>query len=224
MVTLNGIVEALLFSAPAPLTAKQVAQLLREASEYSDEPNFPEFKDASVTESLRVLSTQYDQEGRAFQLIERTSGWQLISRPEYANWIRQLYPELRPSRLSAPGLETLAIIAYRQPVTKADVEAIRGVGVDGLLQKLLETGLIKIAGRADVPGRPLLYETTRNFLEHFGLRSLEELPNAAELRLLSNVAERTSEKAKENHASEEESGQNESIAERDPETDRRVGH
>jgi segregation and condensation protein B len=84
--------------------------------------------------------------------------------------------------LSAPALETLAIIAYRQPITRADVEAVRGVNIDGVLQTLMERGLVKIAGRAEIPGRPLLYETTQFFLDHFGLRSLDELPNAEELR------------------------------------------
>jgi segregation and condensation protein B len=84
--------------------------------------------------------------------------------------------------LSAPSLETLAIIAYRQPITRADVEAVRGVNIDGVLQTLMERGLVKIAGRAEIPGRPLLYETTQFFLDHFGLRNLDELPNAEELR------------------------------------------
>ncbi|MFQ3578160.1 MAG: SMC-Scp complex subunit ScpB, partial [Verrucomicrobiia bacterium] len=92
------------------------------------------------------------------------------------------YPEARPVRLSAPALETLAIIAYRQPITRADIEAVRGVAVDGVVQTLLERGLIELIGRADLPGRPQLYATTKLFLEHFGLRSLEDLPNASELR------------------------------------------
>ncbi|TMP93619.1 MAG: SMC-Scp complex subunit ScpB, partial [Verrucomicrobia bacterium] len=87
-----------------------------------------------------------------------------------------------PARLSPPALETLAIIAYRQPITRADVEAVRGVTVEGVLQNLMERGLVKISGRAELPGRPLLYETTQFFLEHFGLRNLDELPNAEELR------------------------------------------
>ena len=95
---------------------------------------------------------------------------------------RQLFPESKPARLSPPALETLAIIAYRQPITRADVEAVRGVSVEGVLQNLMERGLVKISGRAELPGRPLLYETTEFFLEHFGLRNLAELPNAEELR------------------------------------------
>jgi segregation and condensation protein B len=91
-------------------------------------------------------------------------------------------PEAKPTRLTGPQLETLAIIAYRQPVTRADIEAVRGVAVDSVVQLLLERSLIKIAGRADVPGRPLLYETTEYFLQHFGIKSVDELPNAAELK------------------------------------------
>ena len=93
-----------------------------------------------------------------------------------------LFPAPKPARLSAPALETLAIIAYRQPITRADVEAVRGVNIDGVLQTLMERGLVKIVGRAEIPGRPLLYETTQFFLDHFGLRNLDELPNAEELR------------------------------------------
>ena len=96
--------------------------------------------------------------------------------------MRQLFPAPKPARLSAPALETLAIIAYRQPITRADVEAVRGVNIDGVLQTLMERGLVKIAGRAEIPGRPLLYETTQFFLDHFGLRTLDELPNVEELR------------------------------------------
>ncbi len=105
-----------------------------------------------------------------------------MTRPDFAPWLRQLFPENRPARLSAPAVETLAIIAYRQPVTRADIEAVRGVAVDGVMQTLLDRGLVRIAGRAEVPGRPLLYETTQFFMEHFGLKTLDELPNAHELR------------------------------------------
>ena len=122
------------------------------------------------------------EQQRAFQLNERAEGWQLASDPKYAQWVRQLFPAPKPARLSAPALETLAIIAYRQPITRADVEAVRGVNIDGVLQTLMERGLVKIAGRAEIPGRPLLYETTQFFLDHFGLRNLDELPNVEELR------------------------------------------
>ncbi|PYJ75512.1 MAG: SMC-Scp complex subunit ScpB, partial [Verrucomicrobia bacterium] len=128
------------------------------------------------------LKGEYIQQQRAFQIIEKAEGWQLATDPAFAGWVRQLFPAAKPARLTAPALETLAIIAYRQPITRADVEAVRGVNIDGVLQTLMERGLVKIAGRAEIPGRPLLYETTQFFLDHFGLRDLDELPNVEELR------------------------------------------
>ena len=188
MASLKAVVEALLFSAPRPLSAKEVLQVLKAGAEYFEEENpLPELnkiQEPEIKAVLAGLAQEYTELGRAFQLVEQVAGWQLTSRPEYQVWVRQLFPELRPTRLSAPALETLAIIAYRQPITRADIEAIRGVAVDGLMQKLLDAGLVKIAGRADIPGRPLLYETTQHFMEHFGLKTLEELPNATELRQL----------------------------------------
>ena len=128
------------------------------------------------------VKIEYVEQQRAFQLVEKAEGWQLATDTQYAQWVRQLFPAAKPARLSAPALETLAIIAYRQPITRADVEAVRGVNIDGVLQTLMERALVKIAGRAEIPGRPLLYETTQFFLDHFGLRNLEELPNVEELR------------------------------------------
>src|SRR5205823_10333661 len=125
---------------------------------------------------------EYVQEQHAFAITEKAEGWQLVTDPVFVRWVRQLFPAPKPARLTAPALETLAIIAYRQPIIRADVEAVRGVSIDGVLQTLMEHGLVKIAGRAEVPGRPLLYETTQFFLDHFGLRALDELPNVEELR------------------------------------------
>ena len=104
-----------------------------------------------IADSLRLLQNEYSELSRSFQLVEQVSGWVLVSRTEYQIWVRQLFPEMRPTRLSAPALETLAIIAYRQPITKADVEAIRGVTVDGVMQKLLDAGLVKIPGARKFP-------------------------------------------------------------------------
>jgi segregation and condensation protein B len=185
MVTLKAVVEALLFASQKPLSLKEIGAALTSAAEYFEdgpEVALAKVKEAELTECLHTLQTEYSELGRAFSLNEQVSGWVLISRIEYQVWVRQLFPEMRPTRLSAPALETLAIIAYRQPITKADVEAIRGVTVDGVMQKLLDAGLVKITGRADIPGRPLLYITTQHFMEHFGLRNLDELPNASELR------------------------------------------
>ena len=181
---LNQVVEALLFSAQKPLSARELISAIKGAGD-ADEllPNeFARVKEAEVAAALEQLKMEYIEQSRAFQLVEKAEGWQLVSDPAYAPWVRQLFPPAKPARLTPPSLETLAIVAYRQPITRADVEAVRGVAVDGVLQSLMERGLVKIAGRAEVPGRPLLYETTQFFLEHFGLRNLDELPNAEELR------------------------------------------
>jgi segregation and condensation protein B len=106
----------------------------------------------------------------------------LVTKADFAPWLRQLFPENRQARLSAPAMETLAIIAYRQPITRADIEAVRGVAVDGVMQTLLDRNLVRIAGRSEIAGRPLLYETSQFFMEHFGLKDLDDLPNASELR------------------------------------------
>ncbi|HWM25789.1 MAG TPA: SMC-Scp complex subunit ScpB [Chthoniobacterales bacterium] len=182
--SLSQVIEALLFSAQKPLSARELASAIKGAGD-ADEllPNeFARVKDAEVAAALEELKIEYIGQNRAFQLVEKAEGWQLVSDPAYAPWVRQLFPATKPARLTPPSLETLAIVAYRQPITRADVEAVRGVAVDGVLQSLMERGLVKIAGRAELPGRPLLYETTQFFLEHFGLRDLDELPNAEELR------------------------------------------
>jgi segregation and condensation protein B len=181
---LSQVIEALLFSAQKPLTTRELHAAIKSAGE-ADEllPNeFAGVKEPEIAAALQKLKIEYLEQGRAFQLMEKAEGWQLATDPAYAQWVQQLYPASKPARLSAPALETLAIIAYRQPITRPDVEAVRGVTVDGVLQNLMERGLVKIGGRADVPGRPLLYETTQFFLDHFGLRNLSELPNAEELK------------------------------------------
>jgi len=184
--TLTQVIEALLFAAQKPFTARELSAAMKSAG--SDDPaiagpnEFAKVTEAQVAAALEQLKIEYVQQNRAFQLAEKADGWQLVSDPAYASWVRQLFPAVKPARLTPPSLETLAIIAYRQPITRADIEAVRGVAVDGVLQNLMERGLVKIAGRAEVPGRPLIYETTEFFLEHFGLRNLDELPNAEELR------------------------------------------
>jgi segregation and condensation protein B len=181
---LSQVIEALLFSAQKPLTTRELTNAIRSAgAEDEFTPNeFAKCTEAEVAAALEALKLEYIEQQRAFQLLEKAEGWQLASDPRYATWVRQLFPAAKPARLSPPALETLAIIAYRQPITRADVEAVRGVAIDSVLQTLMERGLVKIAGRAEIPGRPLLYETTQFFLEHFGLRNLDELPNAEELK------------------------------------------
>jgi len=182
---LARVIEAVLFSAYKPLSTKGIVDVLRNARAEDDfAPNaFANVKPAEVAAAIEQLKVEYIQNEHGFQLVEKAEGWQLASDPRYAQWVRGLFPAPKPARLSSPALETLAIIAYRQPITRADVEAVRGVTIDGVLQTLMERGLVKISGRAEIPGRPLLYETTEFFLDHFGLRNLDELPNVEELRM-----------------------------------------
>jgi len=181
---LSQVIEALLISAQKPLTTRELVSAIKAAGAEDElTPNeFAKTSEAEVSAALEQLKIEYLEQQRAFQLSEKAEGWQLASDPQYARWVRQLFPAAKPARLTPPALETLAIIAYRQPITRADVEAVRGVAIESVLQTIMERGLVKIAGRAEVPGRPLLYETTQFFLEHFGLRNLDELPNSEELK------------------------------------------
>ena len=185
MPRLSHVIEAILFASQKAVSPKELATHLKSAA--TAEPNsvaaaFARIREGTIREALDELQAEVAASGRAYQVRETATGWLLCSAPGFAPWLRALYPEAKPTRLSAPALETLAIIAYRQPIARADMEAVRGVAVDGVMQTLLDRGLVKIAGRAEVPGRPLLYATTQYFLDHFGLRHLDELPNAAELR------------------------------------------
>ena len=183
--TLKQVVEALVFASQKPMMPKEIASALKSAAQDATDADalaFSKVKEAEVAALLEQLKIEYLQAEHAFQLVEKVSGWHIVTDPAAGIWVRQLYPESKPARLSGPALETLAIIAYRQPITRADIEAVRGVAVDGMMQTLLEKGLIRIAGRSEAPGRPLLYETTQYFLEHFGLKSVDDLPNTQELR------------------------------------------
>lgn len=183
---LTRVLEALLFASDKPLSASECVKYLKGAVESApddaDIAALAKTKQDEAAGVLRELKVAYEEQQRGFRVVESAAGWKVVTAPDAAAWVRQLFPENRPARLSPSALETLAIVAYRQPITRADIEAVRGVNVDGVMQTLLERGVIRITGRADVPGRPLLYGTTEFFLEHFGLRSLDELPNCEELR------------------------------------------
>jgi len=200
MSPLARVIEALLFASDKPLTAAECVKYLKGAVDAAPEDlevaALAKSKQNEIMAGMQALAGEYEEQQRGFRLIESGAGWKVVTTPDAAPWVRQLFPENRPARLSPSALETLAIVAYRQPITRADIEAVRGVNVDGVMQTLLERGVIRIAGRADVPGRPLLYGTTEFFLEHFGLRSLDELPNCAELRRVElPVASKTDEQA-----------------------------
>ena len=180
---LNKIVEALLFASREPVDSKKIAKIIRKVSKGEEaEQEMCSVKYTEIDEVIEKLNKGYDRKKSPYLIQERSTGWRIYTRIEYASYIRELFPDQKPTRLSAPALETLAIVAYRQPITKAAIEAVRGVNVDGVLQSLIERGLVSIAGRSDLPGKPFLYETSRNFLEHFGIKNVEDLPNSAELR------------------------------------------
>jgi segregation and condensation protein B len=184
---LKLILEPLLFSAQRPMTAKELREVLVNAAseENADEAAkpFKKVKEDDVTAALEDLAREHETAARTFRLVCVAGAWQFVTQPEYAPWLKAMVGvKNRPSRLSQAALETLAIIAYRQPVTRAEVEQVRGVNVDGTMQTLLERNLVEQSGRAEVVGRPALYSTTPLFLEYFGLRGLEDLPAADELR------------------------------------------
>jgi segregation and condensation protein B len=181
---LKFILEAILFSAQKALNPKELHDLLAVAAEHGEEARaFKKTREKEIVAALEQLQAEHQAGGRSYRLACVAGGWQFVSQPEFAPWIIALVgSKARPSRLSQPALETLAIIAYRQPLTRAEIEQVRGVAVDGVMQTLLERGLVEQTGRAEVVGRPMTYGTTSLFLEYFGLRSLEDLPAADELR------------------------------------------
>ncbi len=184
---LKFILEALLFAAQKPLSLKELRDVFAGAVEHAEGDEFVrslrKVKEADLEAALQQLAVEHEQAGRSYRLACIAGAWQFVTQPEYAPWLKALVGhKARPPRLSQPALETLAIIAYRQPLTRSEIEQVRGVAVDGVMQTLLERGIIEQVGRAEVVGRPALYATTPLFLEYFGLRSLEEMPAADELR------------------------------------------
>jgi segregation and condensation protein B len=169
MTPLAQLLEAALFASGVPVPLDALAAL------------DPDVTAEQVEDALRELRHHYDEGGHAVEVVEIAGGWQILTRPEYTAAIEQAQLAARPHRLSAAALETLALIAYRQPITRADIEEVRGVSAGSILKSLLERGLVDVVGKADALGRPLLYGTTPAFLEHFSLRHLGELPRADEL-------------------------------------------
>ncbi len=169
---LKKILESLLFVSEIPLAPKKIVSFVKDTT--LDE----------VQQALASLQEDINGMDRSFQVIQIAEGFQLVTRPEYHKWAKELYKVISKTRLSKAALEALAIIAYKQPVTRAEVEAIRGVEVSNLVQSLLEKKMVRILGRAETPGRPLLYATTHEFLLHFGLKDLSDLPKVSEIQEL----------------------------------------
>ena len=183
---LKYILESILFNAQQPLNNKALRELLTSAAqEFEEARPFKKVPVAQVDAALAELEQEHAGANRSYRLACVAESWQFVSQPEYSPWIKTLVGQKnRPARLSQPALETLAIIAYRQPVTRAEVEEVRGVAVDGVMQTLLERGLVEQVGRAEAPGRPVTFGTTALFLEYFGLKNLDDLPAGDELRRL----------------------------------------
>ncbi len=169
--SLKLIVEAMLYAAEKPLSAREIHAIIPDAK-------LPDIKSA-----LKVLQYEYEAMGRSFALSEVANGYQFRSRSEYGSYIMRML-QRSPNRLSKASMETLAIIAYKQPILRQEVERLRGVDVGGILRALLEKDLVRIMGRKDLPGRPLIYGTTKKFLEVFGLKDLESLPKLKEFKAL----------------------------------------
>jgi len=180
---LKSILEAVLFSAQKPLSLKELRDVFATAVEHPEgneiARSLKKVKEGQLTAALEELARDHEAANRSYRLACVAGSWQFVTQPEFAPWLKALVGHrLRPSRLSQPALETLSIIAYRQPITRAQIEQVRGVTVDGVMQTLLERGLVEQVGRAEVVGRPINYGTTGLFLEYFGLRSLEDLSAA----------------------------------------------
>ena len=171
--SLKSVVESLLFVSDAPLTLDRLCSILEE------------YDPDDIRDALAELDADYVREGRGICLAEVAGGWQLRSRQENADFLRRL-SRIRPYRFSQSAMETLAIIAYRQPITRSEVEYLRGVDSGGVLKTLLDKKLVRILGKKDIPGRPLIYGTSREFLEAFSLKDLAGLPTLKEVRELTD--------------------------------------
>jgi segregation and condensation protein B len=172
---LREIIGALIFGANRPITARELRQCIEEVAEA--DPETAVFAEAGLKEveaAIRSLHEELQLRETGFGIYEVAGGWRLQSNVACGRWLKHLL-KIKPQRLSQPALETMAIIAYRQPISKAEIETIRGVGVAHIIKALMEVQLVKIAGRSELPGRPFLYGTTGRFLEHFGLKSLQDL-------------------------------------------------
>jgi segregation and condensation protein B len=172
------VLESLLFATDEPLSLSQLGDII---GMLAAEGEIRRPSEDTLLRTIDEMNRVYDESGRAFHVVKVAGGYQFATRPEYGVWLGAMLKERSRRKLSAAALESLAVIAYKQPVTKPELEAIRGVNADYIMRTLLEKNLIAIVGRAATPGRPLLYGTTRDFLKHFGLNDLAELPKPREI-------------------------------------------
>lgn len=184
--SVRDIIEALIFASDEPLNAKDIIHLFGTLDE-SEKPR--RVNEDTILSTIEELNADYVRTGRSFHIVKVAGGYQFATRQDFALWLGRMLKEKIKRKLSISALESLAVIAYKQPVTKPELEAIRGVNADYVIKTLLDRNLIAIVGRAASPGRPLLYGTTADFLKHFGLNELSELPKPREIEELMEEAE-----------------------------------
>lgn len=173
----RAVIEALIFTSEKPLPPDQIKKVL------------DGLEIAEIRSIINELQTEYEQSNRGIRMIEIAGGFQMTTPPGLAPFLKKLYKQRRQEKLSGPALETLAIIAYKQPVTKTEIESLRNVNVDGVTDNLLDKELIRVSGRKKAPGRPYVFSTTKEFLERFGLKSLDELPKREEFASLAKESD-----------------------------------
>ena len=185
-VEVSEIIEALFFATDEPLAVKQIVDIFGMLEEGEKQKTI---NPDTVLGCIETLNLEYEKTGRSFRIVKVAGGYQFATKPEFGAWLGRMVKEKSKRKLSVSALESLAVIAYKQPVTKPEIEAIRGVNADYVMHSLLERNLITIVGRAATPGRPLLYGTTKEFLKHFGFNDLSELPKPREIDELMAEAE-----------------------------------
>lgn len=166
------VIEALLFASSKPMTVQEIKKVMRSATA------------KEIQDLIGELKQEYNETSRSFEMLEVAGGFEIATRKEYAPWICRADMQKKAKQATQSALETLAILAYKQPLTRAEIEELRGVDVSGVVSNLMERAFIKIVGKKEIPGRPFLYATTEKFLEHFGLNTLKDLPNIEEIRML----------------------------------------
>ncbi|MBI4706555.1 MAG: SMC-Scp complex subunit ScpB [Candidatus Omnitrophica bacterium] len=188
----KSALEALIFASDKPLTIEQAKKVLGDIDS------------TQIRKVLEELKTDYEVHGRGIRITEVAGGFQMITSPVFASFLKKLFKERHTDRLSKPALETLAIIAYKQPLTRLEIESLRNVNVDGVMKSLADKNMVRVVGRKKIPGRPFVYGTTRQFLEYFGLKSLNELPKMEDF---SSLVSQTTKESEVEEIAEEHKGQ-----------------
>jgi len=174
---LKSAVEALIFASEKPITIEQIKKVLGDLDT------------SSINKIITELKNEYEGQNRGIRVVEIAGGFQMITSSNFASFLKKLFKNRYSDKLSKPALESLAIIAYKQPLTKSEIESLRSVNVDGVMKNLVEKNLIRVCGRKKIPGRPFVFGTTREFLEHFGLKSLADLPKMEDFKVLAQRQE-----------------------------------